>query len=84
MEAFGNFSRKNQRGKRHTKKTWTVENGKNKSLIGNYHIDGAYGGVNLHCIINESGAVNNVFGCGHVPKRDLWNRMRAFLEGCRK
>ena len=66
------------------KKTWTVENGKNKSLIGNYHIDGAYGGVNLHCIINESGAVNNVFGCGHVPKRDLWNRMRAFLEGCRK
>ena len=66
------------------KKTWTVENGKNKSLVGNYHIDGAYGGVSLHQMTNESGGVNEVFGCGHIAKRDLYNRMRAFLEGCRK
>ena len=66
------------------KKSWIVENGKNKSLVGNYHIDGAYGGVSLHCMANECGGINDVLGCGHISKRDLWNRMRAFLEGCRK
>ena len=66
-------------------KSWAKDkNGKTKSAIGNYHIDGAYGGVSLHCMVNECGAVNDVFGCGHISKRDLWNRMRAFLEGCRK
>lgn len=65
--------------------TWGKDaNGKNKANIGNYHIDGAYGGVSLHCIVNEAGGVDEIFGCGHITKRDLWNRMRAFLEGCRK
>ena len=58
--------------------------GKFESAVGNYHISGAYGGVSLHCMVNECGAVDDVFGCGHISKRDLWNRMRAFLEGCRK
>ena len=66
-------------------KSWTIgTNGKNQSAIGNYHIDGAYGGVSLHCMVNASGGVTDVFGCGHITKRDLWNRMRAYLEGCRK
>jgi hypothetical protein len=32
---------------------------------------------------NESGGVKNVFSCGHIPKRELYNRIHAFLDGLR-
>ena len=50
--------------------------------VGNYHLSGAYGGVCLHQIANESGGARDVFSCGHVPKRDLYNRMHAYLVAC--
>lgn len=50
--------------------------------IGNYHISGAYGGVCLHQIATKSGGVRDVFSCGHVTKRDLYNRMSAYLVAC--
>lgn len=50
--------------------------------IGNYHLSGAYGGVSLHQMTNESGGVRDVFSCGHVTKRDLYNRMSAYLVAC--
>ena len=49
--------------------------------IGNYHLSGAYGGVSLHKTMTESGGVCDVFSCGHVTKRDLYNRMSAYLAG---
>jgi hypothetical protein len=52
-----------------------------KTNIGNYHLDHAYGGVSLHRMTSEGGGVTDVFSCGHVPKRDLANRMWAFLNG---
>jgi len=60
---------------------WTQKNEKLLANIGNYHLSGAYGGVSLHRTVNAGGGVSDVFGCGHVTKRDLYNRMRAFLEG---
>ena len=58
-----------------------------RANIGNYLLGGTYGGFdggwNLERIRNESGEVENVFGCGHIPARDLYNRMRAYLEGLR-
>ena len=50
--------------------------------VGNFHISGAYGGVCLHQIANESGAARDVFSCGYITKRDLYNRMRAYLVAC--
>jgi len=50
--------------------------------VGNYHISGAYGGVSLHQMSNESGGARDVFSCGHITKRDLYNRMRAYLVAC--
>jgi hypothetical protein len=64
--------------------SWERTNGKNKSHVGNYHISGAYGGVNLCQMTNESGGVRNVFSCGHVPKRDLFNRIDAYIAGIRE
>jgi len=49
--------------------------------IGNYHISGAYGGVSLHQTMTTGGGVRDVFGCGYVTKRDLYNRMSAYLAG---
>jgi len=49
--------------------------------IGNYHLSGAYGGVSLHQIANASGGARDVFSCGHLTKRDLYNRMNAYLAG---
>ena len=50
--------------------------------IGNYHLSGAYGGVCLHQTMTEGGGVRDVFSCGHVTKRDLYNRMSAYLVAC--
>ena len=40
-----------------------------------YHLSGAYGGYSLHCM----GA--DVFGSGHITKRDLSARISAMLVG---
>ena len=50
--------------------------------IGNYHLSGAYGGVCLHQTMTEGGGVRDVFSCGHVTKRDLYQMMRAYLAAC--
>ena len=50
--------------------------------IGNFHLSGAYGGVSLHQTMTDGGGVRDVFSCGHVTKRDLYNRMRAYLVAC--
>ncbi len=52
--------------------------------VGHYYIaraNRAYGGVALYQVVNESGGVVDVLRSGHVTKRDLWNRMQAFLRG---
>ncbi len=51
-----------------------------------YVLSGAYGGYALHrnCSADgdgESHGVSDVFGCGHMPKRELYERMQAFLRG---
>jgi hypothetical protein len=61
---------------------WTRDDtGKLVANVGNYYISGAYGGVSLQRNVNLSGGCTDVFNCGHVPKRDLYNRMRAYLAG---
>jgi hypothetical protein len=61
---------------------WEIQaDGIYKALIGNYHLPGAYGGVSLHRMVNARGGVEDVFRCGHVTKRDLYNRMQAFITG---
>jgi len=59
------------------------ENGKGiyKASIGNYHLSGAYGGYSLHRMDTDGGGVQDVLGCGHLAKRDLYDRMHAFIRG---
>ena len=58
------------------------KDGKYAANIGNYHLDGAYGGHALHQMTNTSGGIRDIFG-GHMAKRELYNRMQAFLCGCK-
>lgn len=57
------------------------DDGRHHAQPGCYHLSRAYGGYSLHRMCNEAGGVRDVFGCGHVPARDLANRMHAFLAG---
>lgn len=61
--------------------SYTQRDGKHRANVGNYHISHAYGGVSLHRMHNEGGGVADVFGCGHVTKRELYGRMQAFIRG---
>ena len=56
-------------------------NGKFTANIGNYHLDGAYGGYALHRMQSIGGGVQDVFRIGHVSKRELYNAMFAFISG---
>jgi hypothetical protein len=49
--------------------------------IGNFHLSGAYGGYSLHKMETTGGGISDVFGCGHVPKRDLSARISAMIAG---
>ena len=53
---------------------------KHVAQIGCYHLSGAYGGYALHQMVNEGGGVRDIFG-GHMPKRELYERMHAFIRG---
>jgi hypothetical protein len=55
--------------------------GRNVAQIGNYHISHAYGGVCLHRMHNAGGGVSSPLYSGHIPKRELYDQMFAFLMG---
>ena len=59
------------------------KDGKYVANIGNYHLDGAYGGYALHQMMNNGGGIKDIF-CGHMTKREIYNRMQAFISGCEK
>ncbi len=52
-----------------------------KFNVGNFTLDKAYGGYALERISNEQGGVSSVFNGGHVSKRELFNRISAFING---
>lgn len=44
-----------------------------KAQVGHYCLSYAYGGVALHQIKSEGGSVRDVFGMGHMTKRELFH-----------
>jgi len=52
-----------------------------KANIGNYHISGAYGGVELHRINTEGGGVTVPLSTGYCTKRELYNAINSFISG---
>jgi hypothetical protein len=55
--------------------------GRQRAQIGNYHLSRAYGGFALHRMVTDGGGVSSPLHTGHIPARDLLNRMHAYLAG---
>ena len=60
---------------------YTKTDGKYKANIGNYHLDGAYGGYKLAQMVNEGGGIRDILRCGYTTKKDLYQLMNAYLNG---
>jgi hypothetical protein len=60
---------------------WTKTEEGFKANIGNYHLDGAYGGWELERMCSESGGVSDVLRTGHVSKRELYYAIHHFISG---
>lgn len=58
-----------------------VKDGRHIIQIGHWHISQAYGGYDLYRTVNDGGAVNDVFRCGHIPARELSGRISALIMG---
>lgn len=57
------------------------ETGRQRAQVGNFHISGAYGGVQLHRMVNTGGGVNTPLNTGYVSKRELYSARSSFLAG---
>lgn len=56
--------------------------GRHVAQIGNWHISGAYGGFQLHRMVNESGGVTtSPLNTGYVTRRQLYETVEAFIKG---
>ena len=51
--------------------------------IGNYFLDSAYGGYDLVQVINEGGGITKPLYGGYVSKRELYNKLTAYINGVR-
>ena len=52
-----------------------------KANIGHYCLNGAYGGLKLARITNESGGQTDISTIGYASKRELYNFMQAYISG---
>ena len=55
--------------------------GRQVASIGNFHISQAYGGYCVHRMHNEGGGVTTPVSYGHIPARELFDRMHSFIDG---
>ena len=60
---------------------WTRTDGQNICNIGHYYVSQAYGGVNLMRNVNQGGGASEPLSFGHVPKRELYQMLCAFIAG---
>jgi len=49
--------------------------------IGNFHLSQAYGGYCVHRMCNENGGVSTPIWSGHIPAREAYERICAFIAG---
>ena len=49
--------------------------------VGKFHLDHAYGKVQLHQCKSTGGQIDDVLRCGFLTKRELYEKMDAFISG---
>ena len=58
-----------------------TESGNLVANVGNFHLSHAFDGVCLHRMRNESGGVTTPIVSFHITKRDLYDRINAYIDG---
>lgn len=56
-------------------------NNRNVANIGNFHLYQAYGAYGLHRMVNEGGGVTDTYVYGLHSKRELLEKISAFIRG---
>ena len=59
---------------------WTVKGSQNKANIGHYRLGFAYGAVRLEQIVDEDGSIRDVLGVGYLPRRELYQKIQAYIS----
>lgn len=57
------------------------KDGKLVARVGNYHLEGAYGGWKLSRVESESGSTKDILGSGYTSKRELYGLIQAYMHG---
>ena len=57
------------------------DDGKFTVNIDHYCISGAYGGYELQRVCTNGGGVRTLLNTGHIPKKQLYNLINAFIDG---
>jgi hypothetical protein len=57
------------------------EYGQYKANPGHFHLSHAYGGVCVHRMHNDAGGVTTPILSYHTTKRDMYDRLNAFIDG---
>lgn len=55
--------------------------GKLTANIGNFSLSQCYGGYCVHLMVNDGGGVSTPIWAGHIPARDAYERISAFIAG---
>mgnify|MGYP000916033009 FL=1 len=55
--------------------------GKRVINIGHFHIDSAYGGVNLVRTCTNGGGISTPIGGGFCTKRELYDKIYSYIRG---
>jgi hypothetical protein len=55
--------------------------GKLNANIGNFSLSQCYGGYCVHLMVNDGGGVSTPIWNGHIPARDAYERISAFIAG---
>ena len=60
---------------------WTRNGNEVISNEGCFHVEFAYSGVTFSRMTSRTGTTTNVLQVGYISKKDLYERMQAFLNG---
>jgi hypothetical protein len=55
--------------------------GKLVANLGNFSLSQCYGGYCVHLMVNDGGGVSTPIWAGHIPARDAYERLSAFIAG---
>jgi hypothetical protein len=62
-------------------KPYGLVDGKHRAQIGNYYLSMQNSGYALYRMVNEGGGISDIFSRGHGTKRELYERICAYISG---